>query len=108
MTGVRRTIGPGDIGVLFRTRESHRLFEAALAKRGVPYLRLQGTGLLRRRRSQGRARAASRILADPGSNLRAAALLRSRIVRVSDEGLKLLAPDLAGALTRTDRRFPRR
>ena len=29
-------IGPGDIGVLFRTRESHRLFEAALARRQVP------------------------------------------------------------------------
>ena len=27
-TGVRRPIGPGDIGVLFRTRESHALFEA--------------------------------------------------------------------------------
>jgi ATP-dependent helicase/nuclease subunit A len=38
-------------------------------------------------------------LADPGSNLRAAALLRSRIIRLSDEALKLLAPGLASALT---------
>ena len=38
-------------------------------------------------------------LADSVSNLRAAALLRSRIVRISDEGLKILAPDLAGAIT---------
>ena len=30
---VRDEIGPGDIGVLFRTRESHSVFEAALAKR---------------------------------------------------------------------------
>ena len=56
-TGVRRPIGPGDIGVLFRTRESHSLFEAALAKRGVPYYVYKGLGLLRRRRGQGRARA---------------------------------------------------
>ena len=43
-TGVRRPIGPGDIGVLFRTRESHSLFEAALARRGVPYYVYKGLG----------------------------------------------------------------
>ena len=37
-------------------------------------------------------------LADPYSNLRAAALLRSRIVRISDAGLKQLAPGLAASL----------
>jgi ATP-dependent exoDNAse (exonuclease V) beta subunit len=38
-------------------------------------------------------------LADPVSPLRAAALLRSRVVRVTDETLKRLAPDLPGALS---------
>ncbi len=37
-------------------------------------------------------------LADPASNLRAAAFLRSRIAGLSDEALKLLAPRLAEAL----------
>lgn len=97
-TGVRRTIGPGDIGVLFRTRESHALFEAALAKRGVPYYVYKGLGFFDAEEIKD-VLALISYLADPFSNLRAAALLRSRIVRISDEGLKLLAPDLAGAIT---------
>jgi ATP-dependent exoDNAse (exonuclease V) beta subunit len=39
------------------------------------------------------------FLANPASELRAAALLRSRFIRVSDTALKLLAPELAAALT---------
>ena len=46
-------------------------------------------------------------LADPVSDLRAAAWLRSRFVRISDEGLKRLGPRLADALARTER-LPRR
>jgi ATP-dependent exoDNAse (exonuclease V) beta subunit len=38
-------------------------------------------------------------LADPLSNLRAAAWLRSRVVGISDEGLRRMAPTLAGALS---------
>ena len=97
-TGVRRPIGPGDIGVLFRTRESHALFEAALATRNVPYYVYKGLGFFDAEEIKDVLALVS-YLADPFSNLRAAALLRSRIVRISDEGLKILAPDLAGAIT---------
>jgi ATP-dependent helicase/nuclease subunit A len=97
-TGVRRAIGPGDIGILFRTRESHSLFEAALARRQVPYYVYKGLGFFDAEEVKDVLALVS-YLADPYSNLRAAALLRSRIVRISDEGLKLLAPGLAAALT---------
>ncbi len=97
-SGLRRPIGPGDIGVLFRTRESHSLFEAALSKRGVPYYVYKGLGFFDAEEIKD-VLALVAYLADPGSNLRAAALLRSRIVRLSDEALKRLAPGLASALT---------
>ena len=97
-SGLRRPIGPGDIGVLFRTRESHSLFEAALAKRGVPYYVYKGLGFFDAEEVKD-VLALVAYLADPGSNLRAAALLRSRIVHLSDEALKWLAPGLASALT---------
>jgi ATP-dependent helicase/nuclease subunit A len=97
-TGVRRAIGPGDIGILFRTRESHSLFEAALARRGVPYYVYKGLGFFDAEEVKDVLALVS-YLADPGSNLRAAAFLRSRIVRLSDETLKRLAPGLADALT---------
>ena len=97
-SGVRRPIGPGDIGVLFRTRESHSLFEAALARRQVPYYVYKGLGFFDADEVKD-VLALISYLADPHSNLRAAALLRSRIVRVSDAGLKHLAPALAEALT---------
>jgi ATP-dependent helicase/nuclease subunit A len=96
-TGVRRDIGPGDIGVLFRTRESHSLFEAALAKRGVPFYVYKGLGFFDAEEVKD-VLALVGYLADPASNLRTAAFLRSRIVRISDEGLKILAPNLAGAV----------
>ena len=97
-TGVRRPIAPGDIGVLFRTRESHTLFEAALFKRRVPYYVYKGLGFFDAEEVKD-VLAIVAYLADPASNLRAAALLRSRVVRLSDEALKLLAPGLAAALT---------
>ena len=43
-TGVRRAVRPGDIAVLFRTREGHRLFEDALARRRVPFYVYKGLG----------------------------------------------------------------
>ena len=97
-SGVRRPVGPGDIGVLFRTRESHGLFEAALARRSVPYYVYKGLGFFDAEEVKDVLALVS-YLADPYSNLRAAAFLRSRIVRVSDEGLKLLAPGIAASLT---------
>ena len=74
------------------------LFEAALATRGVPYYVYKGLGFFDAEEIKDVLALVS-YLADPFSNLRAAALLRSRIVRISDEGLKILAPDLAGAIT---------
>ena len=34
-SGLRRAVRPGDIGVLFRSREGHQVFEAALEGRGI-------------------------------------------------------------------------
>ena len=43
-----------------------------------------------------------RYLARPDSDLRAAAFLRSRFIRLSDRGLAALAPDLATSLTSSE------
>ena len=45
-----------------------------------------------------------RFLADPASDLRAAAFLRSRLVRISDRGIVLLGRRLADALAEPSRR----
>jgi len=97
-SGVRRPIAAGDIGILFRTRESHGLFETALAKQEVPYYVYKGLGFFDTEEIKD-VLALVAYLADPGSNLSAAALMRSRIIHLSDEALKLLAPRLAEALT---------
>ena len=97
-TGVRRPVTPGDVAVLFRTRESHVLFEVALGRRGVPFYVYKGLGFFDASEVKD-VLALIAYLADPASDLRAAAMLRSRFVRLSDEALKVLAPSLAGALT---------
>ena len=84
-------LGPGDIAILFRSRESHREFEHALERRGIPVLRLQGLGFFDADEIKD-VSALLWYLADPASDLRAAAFLRSRFVRISDEALALLAP----------------
>src|SRR5262249_55285020 len=43
-----------------------------------------------------------RFLADPTAEIRAAAFLRSRIVRLSDDGVMALAPKLAAAIVGSD------
>jgi ATP-dependent helicase/nuclease subunit A len=96
-TGVRRAIRPGDVGILFRTRESHREFEDALERRGIPAYVYKGLGFFDADEIKD-AIALIAYLADPLSDLRAAALLRSRVVGLSDEGLRTLAPKLADAL----------
>ena len=53
-TGIHRPARAEDIGILFRSRESHREFEAALERRGVLHLCLQGTRFLRGRRNSRR------------------------------------------------------
>jgi ATP-dependent helicase/nuclease subunit A len=96
-TGVPRPVRPGDVGVLFRTRESHREFEDALEQAGLPAYVYKGLGFFDADEVRD-VLALVGHLADPASDLRAAAWLRSRVVRLSDEGLRRLAPGLAAAL----------
>jgi ATP-dependent helicase/nuclease subunit A len=100
-TGVRRALRPGDVGVLFRTREAHRIFEDALARRRVPYYVYKGLGFFDADEIKD-VLALLAFLANPQSELRTAAFLRSRFVRLSDRGLKELAPHLSSALLSPD------
>jgi ATP-dependent helicase/nuclease subunit A len=96
-TGLARPARAADIGILFRSRESHREFEAALERRGVPTCVYKGLGFFDAPEVQD-AVALLRFLARPTSDLRAAAFLRSRVVRLSDEGIRRLSPCLANAI----------
>ncbi len=89
--GLRRPVKPADIAILFRSRDSHREYEKALERRGVSTYVYKGLGFFDADEVQD-AVALLRYLADPLSNMRAAALLRSRIVRLSDAGVAALAP----------------
>ena len=100
-TGIRRVAQPADVAILFRSRDSHREFEKALERRGVSTSVFKGLGFFEADEVQDGV-ALLRYLADPTSNLRAAALLRSRIVRLSDGALGCLAPAIAGALIDPD------
>ena len=97
-TGVRRVVRPGDIAILFRTRDGHRLFEDALARRHVPFYVYKGLGFFDADEIKD-VLALLAFLARPQSELNAAAFLRSRFVRLSDDALKRLAPGLSDALT---------
>ena len=97
-TGLARQTRPGDIAILFRSRSSHREFEAALEARGVPTYVYKGLGFFDADEIKDLS-ALIRYLANPSSELRAAALLRSRFVRLSDQALAALAPGLASAIT---------
>jgi ATP-dependent helicase/nuclease subunit A len=96
-TGVPRRASAGDIGVLFRSRASHREFERELERRGIPAYVYKGLGFFDADETKD-AMALIRFLANPVSDLRAAAFLRSRFVRLSDAALATLAPRLAQAL----------
>jgi ATP-dependent helicase/nuclease subunit A len=100
-TGVARGARPADVAILFRSRDSHRDFEAALDGRGVPTYVYKGLGFFDADETQD-AVALLRYLADPLSDLRAAALLRSRLVRVSDHAVAALSPTLADAILNPD------
>ena len=106
VTGLPRAIRANDVAILFRTRETHREFEDALEARGLRSYVYKGLGFFDADEIKD-ALAALWYLAEPASNLRAAAWLRSRFVRVSDEGLRLLGPDLATALAQDDARTAR-
>ena len=96
-TGVRRPVRAGDIAILFRTRESHREYEEALEQRGIATYVYKGLGFFDADEIKDTL-ALLWYLADPLSDLRAAAFMRSRFARISDEGLRQLAPALADAL----------
>jgi len=100
-TGVMRRATAGDIGILFRSRASHREFEAALEARSIPTYVYKGLGFFDTDEIKDLS-ALIRYLANPSSDLRAAAFLRSRFVRLSDPALAGLAPRLASALTSAD------
>jgi len=97
-TGVRRDARAADVAILFRSRDSHRDFEAALERRGVSTYVYKGLGFFDADEIQD-AIAILRYLADPLSDLRAAALLRSRLVRISDSAVAALGSACAAALS---------
>jgi ATP-dependent exoDNAse (exonuclease V) beta subunit len=99
--GLARTVHASDVAILFRSRDSHREFEKALERRGVPTYVYKGLGFFDADEVQDLV-AMLRYLADPQSNLRAAALLRSRLVRLSDVAIARLAPALAASIIASD------
>ena len=99
-TGTPREARPADIAILFRSRDSHRDFETALEARGISTYVYKGLGFFDADEIQD-AVALLRYLADPLSDLRAAALLRSRIVRLSDRAVARIADDPAAIILGT-------
>jgi ATP-dependent exoDNAse (exonuclease V) beta subunit len=95
-TGLARTARPGDVAILFRSRESHRDFESALEIRHIPTYVYKGLGFFDADEVKDLV-ALLRFLADPASDLCAAAFLRSRLVRLSDIAMRRLAPGFAAA-----------
>jgi ATP-dependent exoDNAse (exonuclease V) beta subunit len=96
-TGVARAVRPGDIAILFRSRTSHREFEAELERLAIPTYVYKGLGFFDADEIKDCV-ALLRYLAEPASDLRAAALLRSGMARVSDAGLASIAPRVAQAV----------
>ena len=93
-TGIARPARPGDIGILFRSRSTHREFERELNARNIPTHVYKGLGFFDADEIKDVV-ALIRYLAEPTSHLRAAAFLRSRFIRLSDTALARLSPDLA-------------
>jgi ATP-dependent helicase/nuclease subunit A len=96
-TGPVRPVRPDDVAVLFRARAGHQYFEDALDARGIRTYVYKGLGFFDAPEAQD-LQALLRYFADPHSDLRAAEFLRSRFVRISDEGLSRLAPSFAACL----------
>jgi ATP-dependent exoDNAse (exonuclease V) beta subunit len=71
---------PGDIAILFRSREGHQQFESSLEAEGIPSYVYKGLGFFDTDEVKDVV-AVLRWLGDPSSSLRAAAFLRSRVVR---------------------------
>jgi len=100
-TGAARDARAADVAILFRSRDSHREFESALQRRGVPTYVYKGLGFFDADEIQD-AVALLRYLADPLSNLRADTLLRSRAVRLSDTAIAQLGSRPAEAILAAD------
>jgi ATP-dependent helicase/nuclease subunit A len=96
-SGGLRDARADDIAILFRARAGHQAFEEALHARGIRTYVYKGLGFFDAPEVQD-LQALLRYLARPDSQLRAAELLRSRFIRLSDPALAALAPDFAGAL----------
>ena len=96
-SGMARPVTPGDVAILFRSREAHREFQAALELRGIPAFVYKGLGFFDADEIKD-YRALLRFLADPTSELRTAALLRSRLVGIADAALAALAGRLSPTL----------
>jgi ATP-dependent helicase/nuclease subunit A len=96
-TKLPRPARPGDVAILFRARETHREIEAALEARGIPTYVYKGLGFFDADEVKDLV-ALLRFLANPASPLRAAAFLRSRVVRLSDPALRALGTRLAGVV----------
>jgi ATP-dependent helicase/nuclease subunit A len=90
-------VSPRHIAILFRTKDSHQEFEHALERRNIRSYVYKGLGFFEADEIKDVV-ALLRYLALPDSNLRAAAFLRSRFVRLSDPALQMLAPNLAEAI----------
>ncbi len=100
-TEVARAAAAGDVAILFRTRDAHQEFEKALERARISTYVYKGLGFFDAPEVQDVV-ALVRYLADPDSDLRAAAFLRSRVVRISDVLLAGLAPRLARAILDPD------
>ena len=81
---------PKDIAICFRSRTHYRVYEEALAHRGVPTYIYRGLGFYDSPEVRD-IQAIIRYLAKPTSELRAAEILRSRFIGFSDAGLSLIA-----------------
>ena len=100
-TGVRRPARPADMAILFRARDTHREFEKALERRSISTYVFKGLGFFDADEVQD-AVALLRYLADPFSELRTAAFLRSRLVRLSDKAIASLARTLSRSVLSAD------
>lgn len=96
-----RRVKAGDVAILFRSRASHREFERALEARGIASYVYKGLGFFDADEIKDLA-ALMKFLADPTSDLRAAAFMRSGFVRLSDAAIHELAPRLADAIAGPD------
>ncbi|MEO7191311.1 MAG: UvrD-helicase domain-containing protein [Vicinamibacterales bacterium] len=95
--GAPRPARADDVAILFRARAGHQYYEEALETRGIRTYVYKGLGFFDAPEVQD-LQAVVRYLAQPDSDLRAAELLRSRVVRLSDAGLNRLSPGLAACL----------